>query len=133
MAKVTGVGGVFFKAKDPDRLRNWYRKGLGIETESWGGTQFFFDKRDEPGVGYTVWTPFPADTEYFRPSDKPFMINLRVDDLDATLARLREAGADVLDRREEGENGRFGYVVDPEGTLLELWEQADDDPYVPSE
>lgn len=133
MAKITGVGGVFFKSSDPDALRQWYREQLGIETESWGGTQFFFNRRDKPGIGYTVWSPFKADTKYFDPSTKPFMINLRVDDLEAMLAQLRAGGAQVLDRREDGENGKFGYVVDPEGTLLELWEQCDDDPYVPKE
>ena len=131
MAKVVAIGGVFFKSKDPDRLRSWYREGLGIECEPWGGKPFVHDKRDSPGVGYTVWSPFPEETEYFAPSEKPYMINMRVDDLDGVLERLREAGAKVLDRREEGENGRFGYVVDPEGNLLELWQQANPDPYAP--
>ena len=133
MAKVTGVGGVFFKSDDPDALRTWYRERLGLAIEPWGGTQFFFDRRDKPGVGYTVWNPFPADTKYFDPSEKPFMVNLRVDDLEGMLAELRAAGARVLDRHEAGENGNFGYVVDPEGNLLELWEQCDDDPYVPKD
>lgn len=131
MAKVTGVGGVFFKADDADELREWYRDRLGLDVQEWGGTQFFFDRRDAPGIGYTIWSPFPADTEYFQPSEKPFMINLRVDDLDGMLEQLRSAGARVLDRREDTENGSFGYVMDPEGNLLELWEQSADDPYVP--
>lgn len=133
MAKVTGVGGVFFKSKDPAGLRQWYRERMGVDVQPWGGAQFFFNRRDRAGVGYTVWNPFEANTKYFEPSDKPFMFNLRVDDLEAMLAQLREAGARVLDRREDGENGKFGYVMDPEGNLLELWEQSDDDPYVPKE
>ena len=133
MAKVTGIGGVFFKSQDPAALLRWYRDRLGVETQSWGGAQFFFDRRDRPGIGYTVWSPFAADTTYFEPSQKPFMLNLRVDDLEGMLAQLRAAGARVLDRREDAENGKFGYVMDPEGNLLELWEQCDEDPYVPKE
>lgn len=131
MPTVTGIGGVFFKSDDPDTLREWYRERLGFDVQSWGGTQFLFNRRDAPGVGYTVWSPFKADTDYFEPSDKPFMVNLRVDDLEGMLEQLRAAGAQVLDRREDAENGKFGYVVDPEGNLLELWEQSADDPYVP--
>lgn len=133
MAKVTGIGGVFFKANDAAALREWYRTQMGIDVQSWGGTAFLFNRRDKPGVGYTVWSPFAADTKHFQPSAKPFMINMRVDDLEGMLAALRAAGAQVLDRREDAENGKFGYVVDPEGNLIELWEQSDDDPYVPKE
>lgn len=131
MAQVVGVGGVFFKSKDPESLRDWYHEHLGVDVKPWGGAQFLYNRRDRPGIGYTVWSPFAADTTYFEPSDKPFMINLRVDDLEGMLAQLRAAGAQVLDRRDDGENGKFGYVLDPEGTLVELWEQSDDDPYVP--
>jgi catechol 2,3-dioxygenase-like lactoylglutathione lyase family enzyme len=133
MAQVTGIGGIFIKAQDPAGLREWYRTRLGVDVQSWGGAQFLFNRRDRPGIGYTVWTPFEAVTKYFAPSDKPFMVNLRVDDLEAMLAQLRERGARVLDRRDDGPNGKFGYVLDPEGTLLELWEQSGDDPYVPAE
>lgn len=133
MAKVTGVGGVFFKCTDVEGTRNWYRANLGVDIQPWGGAAFLFNRRDRPGIGYTVFSPFAADTTYFEPSAKPYMINLRVDDLEAVLAQLRAAGAQVLDRREDAENGKFGYVVDPDGTLLELWEQCDDDPYVPEE
>ena len=132
MAKVLGIGGVFFKSSDPAALSRWYRERLGVDVQPWGGAQFLFDRRDKPGVGYSVWNPFPADTKYFEPSDKPFMVNLRVDDLEGMLAELRAAGARVLDRREDGPNGKFGYVVDPDGILLELWEQSDDDPTVTS-
>ena len=106
---------------------------MGVDVQSWGGAQFFFNLRDRPGVGYTVWNPFEANTKYFEPNEKPFMLNLRADDLDAMLATLRESGAQVLDRREDADNGKFGYVMDPEGNLLELWEQSADDPHVPKE
>lgn len=132
MAKVTGIGGIFFKSNDPTALKDWYRTRLGFDIKSWGGAQFLFNRRDRPGVGYSVWSAFDAKTKYFAPSEKPYMVNLRVDNLDELLAQLREAGAEVLDRGEDSANGKFGYVVDPEGTLLELWEQKDDDPDVPT-
>lgn len=133
MAKVVGIGGVFFKAEDPAGLQEWYRSRLGVDVQPFGGATFYHNRRDRPGIGYTVWSPFKLDTDYFEPSDKPFMINLRVDDLEGLLAQLRQAGARVLDRRDDGANGKFGYVLDPEGLLVELWEQSDDDPYVPAE
>ena len=133
MAKVVALGGVFFKSNDPDALRAWYRDRLGVDVQPWGGAQFMHNKRDSAGVGYVVWNPFDAATSYFEPSAKPFMVNLRVDDLEAMLAQLRSSGAQVLDRRDDGDNGKFGYVMDPEGNLLELWEQAARDPYVPPE
>ena len=117
MATVLGIGGVFVRSPDPDALRAWYRDLLGVEIQDWGGAQF----TATPG-SYAVWSPFRIDTTYFAPSDRAFMVNLRVDDLDALLARLRAAGARVLDRREDGPDGKFGYVVDPDGTLLELWQ-----------
>ena len=121
--KVTGIGGVFFKARDPDALGAWYRQHLDFDVQAWGGAVFEWDRRDRRGeTGCTVWSPFKADTRYFEPSDKPYMLNLRVDDLDGLLAALRAEGCEVLDRREDGEYGAFGYVVDPEGTVLELWQ-----------
>jgi len=116
MAKVVGIGGVFLKARDQGALRAWYRDVLGLDVTEWGATL----TNDAGSEG--VWNAFAADTKYFAPSTRDFMINFRVDDLDGLLARLRERGAQVLDRREDGEYGSFGYVVDPEGTLLELWQ-----------
>jgi predicted enzyme related to lactoylglutathione lyase len=121
--RVHAIGGVFFKARDPKVLGDWYREHLGFDVSKWGGAKFAW-KRDDGSEGCTVWTPFADDTKYFAPSDKPFMLNLCVDDLDATLAALRAEGCNVLDRREDGDYGKFGYVVDPEGTLLELWQPA---------
>jgi predicted enzyme related to lactoylglutathione lyase len=115
MAKVLGIGGFFFKARDPKALASWYEARLHMPLESWGGAKI-------GGAGFAVWTPFPADTTYFAPSDKPFMVNFRVDDLAALLAELRAAGENVLDRSSDDEFGKFGYVVDPEGNVVELWQ-----------
>jgi predicted enzyme related to lactoylglutathione lyase len=125
--RVHGIGGVFFKARDPAALAAWYREHLDFEIAGWGGAMFEWKRADNGGEGGTAWSPFAQDTGYFAPSDKPFMLNLRVDDLDATLGALRVEGCQVLDRREEGDYGTFGYVVDPEGTLLELWQPPSGD------
>lgn len=123
MAKVTGIGGVFFKSRDPESLKSWYEEYLGIEPDKDGYVSFFWRERRRPNdVGFTVWGPFSEDTKYFDPSEKPYMVNLRVDDLDAILGNLREAGVAVHDRIDEEEYGRFGWFVDPEGTKIELWE-----------
>jgi predicted enzyme related to lactoylglutathione lyase len=115
MAKVLGIGGFFFKARDPKALTAWYAARLHFEVQPWGGA-----KLTQPGTA--VWTPFPADTKYFEPSDKPYMVNFRVDDLAELLAELRAAGENVLDRQSDDEYGKFGYVVDPEGNIVELWQ-----------
>jgi catechol 2,3-dioxygenase-like lactoylglutathione lyase family enzyme len=120
MATVLGIGGVFVKSKDPEQLGAWYRDMLGFEIQAWGGAQLW----STPGKTYAVWSPFAADTKYFEPSTRELMINFRVDDLDGLVAELRRKGANVLDRREESEDGKFGYVVDPDGTLLELWQPS---------
>lgn len=117
MAKVLGLGGVFLKAKDPEALRAWYRDVLGLQIEAWGGAVLWNE-----GKTFGVFTLFAADTRYVEPSTKEFMINLRVDDAEALIAQLRDKGANVLDRKEDTEDGAFRYVVDPEGTLLELWQ-----------
>ena len=121
--RVHGIGGVFFKADDPKALTAWYSRHLGVGNEAWGGHIFKWKREDTGASAYSVWSPFNASTEYFKPSDKPYMINMRVDDLDAVLSALRAEGCNVLDRYEESEQGKFGYVVDPEGGLIELWEQ----------
>lgn len=121
--RVVGIGGIFFKARDPERLRAWYRDHLGLPISEWGGVHF--DDREVSPAGRqtgTAWTIFPADTEYFRPSSAPFMINYRVENLDDVLSALRADGCDVDGRIESSEYGRFGWVCDPEGNRLELWE-----------
>jgi catechol 2,3-dioxygenase-like lactoylglutathione lyase family enzyme len=120
--RVHGIGGVFFKSRDPGALSAWYERHLGFPVAKWGGAKFDWRRADTGAPATTVWSPFPEDTGHFAPSDKPFMLNLRVDDLDGLLAALRAEGCQVLDRREDGEFGSFGYVVDPEGLVLELWQ-----------
>ncbi len=123
MQRVTGIGGVFFKARDPEALAEWYRQHLGLEVEEWGGVAFRWVTPDNPsGTGTTVWSPFAADTDYFAPSAASFMVNYRVADLHALLAQLRTEGCTVDDKVEESELGSFGWVMDPEGNRLELWQ-----------
>ena len=119
MAKVLGIGGVFFRSKDPEKLGEWYARWLGVPVEHpWGAS---FKPTDLPGAAFGVWAPFKKDTDYFAP-DKAFMFNLVVDDLDGALAQVREGGAEVADGIEDMEYGRFGWFVDPEGNKVELWE-----------
>ena len=121
MAKVIGLGGVFFKSRDPQALGEWYQKWLGVPVESaWGGATFKPDQM--PPGGYSVWSPFPADTQYFAPAEQPFMMNLVVDDLDGALTQVTEGGAEIVGEIEESEFGRFGWFLDPEGNKVELWQ-----------
>lgn len=125
MAKVTGIGGVFFKSKgDRAALAEWYRKNLGVQVESYGGAVFHW--RDDPGVGEaaTAWHIADAASKWFQPSDAPFMINYRVDDLDEMLAGLRAAGVQVVGGPDADENGKFAWVLDPDGNKVELWQPA---------
>jgi predicted enzyme related to lactoylglutathione lyase len=131
--RVHGLGGVFFKARDPSALSAWYERHLDIGGQGWGGAMFSWQREETGETGYTIWSPFAENTEYFKPSDKPYMLNFRVDDLKATLQALREEGCQVLDRYEESEQGKFGYVVDPEGGLIELWQPNPNDPAVVAE
>ncbi len=123
MQRVTGIGGVFFKAKDPKQLAEWYRTHLGMNVEEWGGVVFRWNTDTNPsGAGSTTWSPFADTTEYFAPSNARFMINYRVDDLHALLELLRSEGCEVDEKIEESEYGTFGWVMDPEGNRLELWQ-----------
>ena len=117
MKRVTGIGGIFFKAKDPKALRDWYQKHLGIDVQEWGGAAFEWTT---PGM--TVWSINKMDTDYFAPSTAPFMINYRVDDLAALLQVLREEGCNVVEKTDDSEFGKFGWVIDPEGNKVELWQ-----------
>lgn len=120
MAKVIGIGGVFFKCKDPKALGQWYGEHLGMPIQDFGGGVLM--PADQPEGGYTVWGPFAEDTEYFNPSKREFMLNLVVDDLDAALAQVSAAGATLVGDPEEHEMGKFGWFVDPEGNKVELWQ-----------
>jgi predicted enzyme related to lactoylglutathione lyase len=115
---VQGIGGVFFRARNPEALRAWYAEQLGIDMEDYG-TTFTAAEGDQ-----TVWAPFAADTEYFGPTGQQSMVNFRVRDLDAMLHQLRAAGVAVDERVEEMEFGRFGWATDLEGNRFELWEPA---------
>lgn len=120
MAKVIGVGGVFFKAEDPRKLGAWYAEWLGLPVEHPYGA--CLPHAPLPEASYSVWSPFRRDTDYFAPSIAPFMVNLIVDDLDGCLASAAEGGAEVLPGVEESEFGRFGWFLDPEGNKVELWQ-----------
>jgi predicted enzyme related to lactoylglutathione lyase len=121
MEKVTGIGGIFFRAKDPDRMSAWYREQLGIDTKD-GHADFIWREHDQPDApGRTTWSIFPADTDYFGPSRPAFMINYRVSNLDRMLAQLRRNGV-VIVKVEDYDYGRFAWIADPEGNRIELWE-----------
>ena len=123
--KVVGIGGIFVRSKDPKALAAWYAEHLGVTVETWGGVMFCEPTVDDPRPrSHTLWTPFDAGTDYLRPSTREFMINLRVDDVEALVASLRAKGVEVHERGEDNEFGRFRYVLDPDGTLLELWQPA---------
>jgi catechol 2,3-dioxygenase-like lactoylglutathione lyase family enzyme len=117
MAKVLGIGGVFFKVASPEANSDWYRRVLGMEPADWGGIPF-----PHPDRGVVVWAPFGSDTNHFAPSTKDFMINLIVDDLDAMEARVTAAGEKLLGRSDADPGGRFAWILDPNGIKLELWE-----------
>lgn len=126
MSRVTGIGGVFFRSRDPKALAEWYGEHLGIPLTPHGSWDFRWRDAEVPErPGRTVWSPFPKDTEYFGPQAVAFMINYRVDDLDGLLAELRDRGLAVDDRIEEYEYGRFAWITDPEGNRIELWEPAE--------
>ena len=121
MKRVTGIGGIFFSAKDPVALRAWYKTHLGIDVQKWGGTAFrWVNDAGTPANGTTVWSI--ADGSSFVPGKAPFMINYRVADLHALIEALRKEGCQVLDKVDESEYGKFGWVIDPEGNKVELWQ-----------
>jgi catechol 2,3-dioxygenase-like lactoylglutathione lyase family enzyme len=123
MKRVTGIGGVFFKAKNALELREWYRVHLGIDVQPWGGASFDWQGPDnETGVGTTAWAMFEHIAPSFAPSTANFMINYRVEDLHALLKALRAEGCNVDDKVDESEAGKFGWVMDPEGNRIELWQ-----------
>jgi len=123
--KVTGIGGIFFKCNDPEKMKEWYGKNLGLVTNEYGSV-FEFRSTDEPEKkGYTVWSPFEAKTTYFKPSEKEFMVNYRVENIEALVQELKEQGVEICDKIEEYEYGKFVHIMDPEGNKIELWEPVD--------
>ena len=122
MKKVSGIGGVFFKCKDPQKVKDWYAKNLGVVGDEYG-VNFEWIQADDPSKkGMTVWAPFPDSTKYFDPSEKDFMINYRVENLEALVAELKSAGVTILDEIATYDYGKFVHILDPEGNKIELWE-----------
>ena len=129
--RVLGVGGVFFRSSNPGRLAKWYGETLGLVTEAWGSTHgTSFSPEGMPDNAFTVWSTFAADTEYFGDPQQSFMINLVVDDLDAALANVKAAGGEVIPEKEEHDFGRFGWIIDPDGNRIELWEPPEKIPEI---
>ena len=123
MKRVTGIGGIFFKARDPAAMWSWYKTHLGMDVQSWGGAAFSWADGDgKPVGGMTIWSVGSLESDTFAPSGAPFMINYRVDDLQALLTALRAEGCNVLDKVDDSEYGKFGWVIDPEGNKVELWQ-----------
>jgi predicted enzyme related to lactoylglutathione lyase len=125
MKRVTAIGGIFFKCDDPKAQRDWYADHLGLKTDDYGTTFEWrkSDQRDEKG--YSVWSTFKKDTDYFEPSKKEFMINFRVEDLDALLIELKKEGVQIVGEVQHFEYGKFAHIMDPEGNKIELWQAID--------
>jgi predicted enzyme related to lactoylglutathione lyase len=128
MKRVTGLGGVFFKTTDPKKTKEWYGKHLGLPLDEYGVSFKWIDPNNkdakEPAV--TAWSPFAADTKYFQPSEKPFMFNYRVENLVELLKILKEEGVQIVGEVEEYPYGKFGWIMDPDGNKIELWEPKED-------
>jgi len=123
MQRVTGIGGIFMSAKNPKVLWDWYKQHLGINVQDWGGAAFTWtDSEGNLTKGTTIWSIGPADGDPFAPSKSTFMVNYRVENLAALLKVLREEGCNVIEKTEESEYGKFGWVMDPEGNKVELWQ-----------
>lgn len=121
--RVTGIGGIFFKSEDPSAAKEWYNKHLGLNTDQWGCTFWWKDK--EGNDCSTQWSPMSENTEHFKPSKKQFMMNFRVENLEELLAALRNEGVEVVGEMQVAEEGKFGWILDPEGNKIELWEPND--------
>lgn len=126
MKRVTGIGGFFFKCRNPQQIKIWYDKHLGIKSDEYGGSFIWREYNDPEHKGYTAWSPFSHSSTYFSPSDKEFMINYRVENLEKLLDVLRKEGVEIVGEIEEYEYGKFGWIMDPEGNKIELWEPVDE-------
>lgn len=122
MKKVTGIGGVFFKCKDPKKMTEWYQKHLGLETNPYGATFEWYERPDSTAKAQTQWTPFPENSDYF---EKDFMINYRVENLEALVEGLKKGGVTIVDKIETYDYGKFVHILDGEGNKVQLWEAID--------
>ena len=125
MKRVTGIGGVFFKAKDPKKITEWYHKHLGLDTNPYGATFEWYEAPDSTKKAQTQWTPFPETTDYFGPSTQDFMINYRVENLEALVEALKKEGVTIVDSIETFDYGKFVHILDGEGNKVQLWEAID--------
>lgn len=124
--KVTGIGGIFFKTKDPQATKAWYAQHLGLATDEYGSTFEFRNAHRPEEINYLSWSPFANDTTYFEPSEKEFMINYRVQNIEGLVAQFQAAGVQVLDEIATYDYGKFVHILDPEGNKIELWEPVDE-------
>lgn len=122
MKKVTGIGGIFFKCKDPKKLKEWYKTHLGLETTDYGANFEWRQEEDSTKKGSTAWSPFSETTKYFEPSTKDFMINYRVENLEALVEQLKNEGVTIVDKIDASDYGKFVHIIDVEGNKVELWE-----------
>lgn len=123
--KVTGLGGIFFKCKDPKKIREWYQTNLGLNTNQYGTVFEWYQGADNTRKGFTQWSPFKETTKYFEPSTKDFMINYRVENIHILVDELKNNGVTILDTIQTYDYGKFVHVLDPEGNNIELWEPND--------
>ena len=125
MKRVTGIGGIFFKTDDPEKTKEWYKKHLGIKSGEYGGTFEWRHANEKDKMGYTAWSPFSKDSDYFDPGKQEFMVNYRVKNLEKLLEVLEEEGVEIIGEMQEFEYGKFGWIMDPNGLKIELWEPND--------
>jgi predicted enzyme related to lactoylglutathione lyase len=125
MKKVTGIGGIFFKCKDPKKMTEWYQKHLGLNTNPYGATFEWYESVNSSKKGQTQWTPFSETTKYFEPSTKDFMINYRVENLEVLVEELKKNGVTIVDTIETVDFGKFVHILDAEGNKIQLWEPTD--------
>ncbi len=126
MARVTGIGGIFFKCKDSEKVKNWYQENLGLPTDQYGWNFEWRDNSQPEKKGSTQWSPFKDTTTYFAPSEKQFMINYRVEDLDGLLEQLKRNGVTIIGDVQSFSYGKFAHIMDPEGNKIELWEPSEE-------
>lgn len=124
--KVTGIGGIFFRTESPDKIKDWYGKHLGMAIDQYGSSIEFRNAHRPEEINYLQWSPFEKNTNYFDPSKKEFMINYRVQNIEALVKKLKEDGVEIVDEIEEYEYGKFVHILDLEGNKLELWEPIDE-------